>query len=69
MTERYRHHELALADGVKLVLRTDGSIHQLDAKGTETSSWVPDDPEWSVHALRFGLQPQTDTIKPPGRRA
>ena len=64
---RYRRHELQLADGGKLVLGVDGTIAHLDAEGSTTRSWVPDDPEWAGHALRFGLRPPAPTVAPQGR--
>jgi hypothetical protein len=63
---RYRHRELKLADGGRLVLRTDGTIARFDDAGTRTASWTTDDPEWPGHAIRFGLHPETDTVAPNG---
>ena len=65
---RYKHRELELAEGGKLVLSGDGSITQTDAAGETAGKWVVTDPEWAGHALRFGLQPQAETIAPHGRR-
>lgn len=68
LARRYRHHELELADGTKLVLHVDGSISQVDAAGETTGKWAPGDGEWAGHAIRFGLQPQAETVAPHGRR-
>jgi hypothetical protein len=65
---RFRRHELELADGGRLVLHTDGSIHHVDEHGSTARSWAPDDPEWPDQAIRFGLHPQAPTITPQGRR-
>lgn len=65
---RYRRHELRLADGGTLVLGTDGRIERLDADGTAVHAWRPDDPGWPDQAIRFGLRPQAQTVKPRGRR-
>ena len=59
---------LALADGGKLVLHTDGSIAQLDGQGETVAKWAADDPEWPRHAIRFGLIPQPSTTTPPDSR-
>lgn len=64
---RYRHHELGLAEGDKLVLKTDGSIEHIDEAGATARTWTPDDPEWPDQALRFGLRPEVPTVAPPGR--
>lgn len=64
---RYRRHELALADGGRLVLGGDGTIVHVGADGATTRSWAPDDPEWPDQALRFGLRPQVPTVAPTGR--
>ena len=65
---RYRRHELELADGGRLVLSVDGTIDRLDAHGSTTHSWTPDDPAWPDQAIRFGLHHQAPTVTPPGRR-
>lgn len=65
---RYKRHELQLADGTRLVLDVDGTIEHLDAEGARTRSWMPDDPEWSGQAIRFGVRPQAPTVAPQGRR-
>jgi len=64
---RFKHRELDLADGGRLVLRADGSIAQVDAAGTPTQTWEQADPEWASHAIRFGLFPQDATVAPSGR--
>jgi hypothetical protein len=64
---RYKRRELNLAEGGKLVLGADGSIVQVDADGSPTHTWAPDDPEWARHAIRFGLYPQDATVPPTGR--
>jgi hypothetical protein len=64
---RFRHRELDFGDGGKLVLRADGSISQVDASGAPTHTWVPADPDWASHAIRFGLFPQDATVAPTGR--
>ena len=65
---RFRRRKLDLAEGGKLVLQGDGSISQVDAAGETTQTWAIGDAEWAVHAIRFGLQPQAETIAPHGRR-
>jgi len=64
---RFKHRELDLADGGKLVLKADGSISQVDASGAPTQTWDPADPDWASHAIRFGLFPQDATVAPTGR--
>ena len=64
---RFRPQQLSLPDGGKLVLRSDGSIDQVDADGSATQRWTPDQPEWPNHAIRFGLQSQARTVAPHGR--
>jgi hypothetical protein len=64
---RFKHRELDLADGGKLVLKADGSISQVDASGVPTQTWDPADPDWASHAIRFGLFPQDATVAPTGR--
>ncbi len=65
---RYKPNELALADGGRLSLHADGSIHQLDAHGATTQAWKPDDAGWPDQALRFGLHPQALTVAPHDHR-
>ncbi len=65
---RYRRHELDLADGEKLVLRTDGTIEHRGADGAVTRTWAPEDPAWPDQAIRFGLRPESTTVKPDGHR-
>ncbi len=64
---RFKHRELDLADGGKLVLEADGSISQVDPAGTSKQTWEPADPDWASHAIRFGLFPQDATVAPSGR--
>jgi hypothetical protein len=64
---KFKHRELALADGGKLVLKADGSISQVDAAGAATQTWETADPAWASHAIRFGLFPQDATVAPTGR--
>ena len=64
---RFKHRELDLADGAKLILKADGSISQVDASGAPTQTWDPADPDWASHAIRFGLFPQDATVAPTGR--
>lgn len=54
---------------MKLVLHVNGLITQVDAAGETKAEWPVDDPDWPRHALRFGLQPQSTTVVPDGRRA
>jgi len=64
---RYKRRRLELVEGGALVLRGDGSIQQTDAAGETTGTWGVGDPEWARHAIRFGLQPQAQTVAPHGR--
>jgi len=66
---RYKRHEVALANGGRLVLDVDGTIEHVDGEGTVARAWSPDDPEWPDQAIRFGLHPQAPTVAPQGRRA
>jgi hypothetical protein len=52
----FRRHEIPFGDG-KLILDHDGSIRTVAADGSVTATWQADDPEWSRHAIRFGLRP------------
>ncbi len=63
----HKRRELELADGGKLVLNVDGSIHHLDAQGDTTRTWTPNDPEWPHEAIRFGLRSQAATVAPHRR--
>ncbi len=65
--QRFRRHELKLADGGTLTLRTDGSIVQADPLGAPSQTWLPGDPAWASQAIRFGLHPQAQTVVPQGR--
>jgi hypothetical protein len=62
----FRHRRLDLPEGGALVLATDGSITRVDAAGAKTERWVPADPEWAGHALRFGLVSRAPTVAPHG---
>jgi hypothetical protein len=64
----FRHHEIELAEGGRLILHIDGSISQQDAEGKVVAKWVGEDPEWARHAIRFGLFPQPSTTTPPDTR-
>ncbi len=64
----FRRRELAVADGGKLVLDTDGSITQFDAQGAPVAAWATSDPEWPSHAIRFGVSPRPSTATPPDSR-
>jgi hypothetical protein len=66
---RFRRHQLDLAEGGKLILHGDGSITQIDAAGETTRRWAIGDPDWARYAIRFGLQPQPETVVPESRRA
>ncbi len=65
----FKRREIALAEGGKLVLLSDGAISQVSATGETVRTWQPDDPDWAGHGIRFGLHPQAVTIAPHGRRA
>ena len=65
---RFRRHQLDLAEGGKLILHGDGSITQTDAAGETTRRWAIGDSDWERYAIRFGLQPQPDTVVPESRR-
>ena len=64
---RFKPHALDLPDGGRLILNADGSIDQLDDRGSTTQRWRADDPAWPDEAIRFGLHPQPPTVKPHGR--
>jgi hypothetical protein len=65
---RFRRRELALAEGGKLILHTDGSISQVTGEGATVTKWVATDPEWPRYAIRFGVLPQPSTTTPPDSR-
>ena len=65
---RFRRRKIALAEGGHLVLHGDGSITQTDAAGDTVQQWAVTDPEWARRAIRFGLQPQPQTVVPESRR-
>ena len=62
----YKRPELAIPDGGRLVLRTDGTIELLAADGTVTQSWGPEEAEWGTYAFRFGIRLQARTMAPRG---
>jgi hypothetical protein len=62
----FRARRIALADGVGLSLRANGTIDRIDATGDVTGSWGPTDSDWASHAIRFGLRPQQETVAPTG---
>jgi hypothetical protein len=64
---RYKHRELALADGDKLVLAADGSISRIAPDGTTRQALAPDDLEWPGQAIRFGIRAQATTPNPHDR--
>ena len=66
---RYKPREIGLAGGGKLTLHPDGSISLVDGAGAASGAWAPGEPDWASHAIRFGLQPQAETVAPHGRRA
>jgi hypothetical protein len=61
---RFKHHEIELADGAKLVLGEDGTIVETGADGTTVRTWPMADPEWARVAIRFGVQPPSETTAP-----
>jgi len=67
-TRRFRRHQLDLAEGGKLVLQGDGSIIQTDAAGETVHRWAIGETDWERYAIRFGLQPQPETVVPESRR-
>jgi hypothetical protein len=64
---RFKPRELTLGDGSRLVLDAAGSIARISQEGTTTQTWGPDDPEWSRHAIRFGMHAPVATANPHGR--
>jgi hypothetical protein len=64
----FRHREVQLADGGKLVIRVDGTIVRSDAAGETTGTWAPGDAEWAGQAIKLGLRPQAETTLPQARR-
>lgn len=62
----YKRRELVTADGGRLVLRTDGTIDLLASDRTVAQSWSPTDPDWGIHAFRFGIRVQERTVAPRG---
>ncbi len=63
---RFKRRELVQADGTTMVLQADGTIELRAVDGTVARSWSPDDPEWGLHAFRFGIRTQARTIAPRG---
>lgn len=63
---RFKRRELAQADGTVLGLNADGSIELRAVDRTVVRTWSPDDPEWSLHAFRFGIRAQARTVAPRG---
>jgi hypothetical protein len=61
---RFKHHEIELPDGGKLVLGEDGVIVEAGSDGTAVRSWPMSDPEWARIAIRFGVQPPSETTAP-----
>jgi hypothetical protein len=61
---RFKHHEIELPEGVKLVLAEDGTIVETGADGTAVRTWLMADPEWARVAIRFGVQPPSETAAP-----
>jgi hypothetical protein len=64
---RFRPRRLAVGDGEILALGGNGSIEHRDAAGTVLGRWMPDEPAWADHAVRFGLHPSATTVPPRGR--
>ncbi len=64
---RYRRRELALADGARLVLTSEGTIARVSGAGTRERAWAVDDPEWPRLAHRFGIHRGSPTVAPTGR--
>lgn len=64
----FRHREVQLADGGKLVLHVDGSIARIDAAGETIGTWATGDAEWAGQAIKLGLRPQAETTLPQARR-
>jgi hypothetical protein len=64
---RYPQRSATLPTGETLVLRPTGSIDVLDPAGAVTRTCEPQDPEWALHAIRFGLRPTPATVRPDGR--
>jgi hypothetical protein len=65
-SRRFKRREIAQADGTLLVMNADGSIELRAVDGTVARTWSPDDPEWSLHAFRFGIRTQARTVAPRG---
>jgi hypothetical protein len=63
----YRPRRIEFGDGELLVLRADGMIEHRDPEGVVVGSWLPADPAWPQWAIRFGIRPAPETVKPTGR--
>ena len=63
---KYKPRQLALAEGVTLVLEATGTIARVAEDGTR-QAWGPGDPEWPRYAIRFGLHAPAATPNPHGR--
>jgi len=61
---RFKHHEIELPEGGKLVMSQDGQIAEFGSDGTAVRSWPIADPGWAGMAIRFGVQPPSDTAAP-----
>ncbi len=66
---RFRKRQVALPDGDLLVLLGDRTIEHTAPDGTVKRTWRTDDPDWSRHAIRFGIHEAPPTVKPSGRDA
>ena len=64
----FKRREQRSADGSSLVLTDDGTIIHVGADGSTTQTWAPDDEDWPAQALRFGVHPHAETVKPDGRQ-
>lgn len=60
----FRRRELRHGDGTRLTLAADGTIVARDAAGKATTTWRERDPGWADQAIRFGLRPRPETVKP-----
>ena len=60
----FRRREIRHDDGSRLLLRADGTIVAFDAAGATTATWLETDEGWDRQAIRFGLRPRPQTVKP-----